>query len=61
MIIIKIKDIYYIFTLLLPATCFGSLYRSHLQAELYFIKQAMYTIDSTVTDCEIWHYMFKIL
>jgi len=26
------------FTLLLPATCFGSIYSSHLQAELLFTK-----------------------
>jgi len=30
------------FTLLVPATCFGS-FRSHLQAALYFLKKAMYT------------------
>jgi hypothetical protein len=58
----NIYDIYNIyFTLLLPGTCFGSLYRSHLQDELYFLKKVMYTIDNTVIDCEISNCIFKIL
>jgi len=48
------------FTLLFPATCFGSFLQSHLEAELCFLKKAVYTIDSTITDCEILHYIFKI-
>jgi hypothetical protein len=36
------------FTLLLPATYFGSLYWSQLQGELSFLKKVMYTIDNTV-------------
>jgi hypothetical protein len=58
-IIIKIKYIF--FTLLLPTTYFVSLYRSHFQAELYFLKKIKSTFDSTVIDCDISHYVFQIL
>jgi hypothetical protein len=44
MIVIKI---YIYFTLLLPATFFGSLCQGHLQAELYFLKKVTYTIDNS--------------
>ena len=36
MVVIRIK-VY--FTLLVSATCFGSLYRSHLQAEVLFTQE----------------------
>jgi len=48
------------FTLLFPATYFSSFFRSHLQAELYFLKKAMYAVDNIIKDCEISHYIFKI-
>jgi hypothetical protein len=38
-----------------------SSYMFRLQAELYFLKKAMYTIDNTIIDCEISHYILKIL
>jgi len=42
------------FTLLFPATCFGSIYSSHLQAEVLFTLEGdIYTIGNTVVDCEI--------
>jgi len=47
------------FTLLLPATCFGSIYSCHLQAEVLFIKKVIYTIGNIVVNCEISHYIFK--
>jgi len=31
------------------------------QAELYFLQKAMYAIVSTIIDCDISHYVFKIL
>jgi len=49
------------FTLLFPATFFGSFFRSHLQTELYFLKNAIYTIDYTIVDFDISHYTFKIV
>jgi len=49
------------FTLLFPVTCFGFFFRSLLQAELFFLKKAIYIIDNTIKYCEISHYIFKIL
>jgi hypothetical protein len=54
MIIIKIK---HIFSLLPPTICFCFLYQSHLLTELRFLKKELYTIDNTIADYEILHYV----
>jgi len=41
------------FTLLFPTTCFGSLCRSHLQAEVLFTEEGENAIDNIVINCEI--------
>jgi len=49
-----IKRYIYIIT---PSYMFRLLFRCHLQAGLFFLKKTMYTIDNTIIDCEILHYI----
>jgi len=46
------------FTLLLSATCFGSI-RTVFKLRYYLLKKVIYTIGNIVVDCEISHYTFK--
>jgi len=48
------------FTLLLPATCFGSI-RAIFRLKYYLLTKAIYKIGNIVVDCEISHYVFKML
>jgi hypothetical protein len=57
MVVIRFK-VY--FTLLLPATYFGSLYRNQLQVEVLFVLEGEITIDNIVVNCEISYYVSKI-
>jgi len=48
------------FTLLLPTTCFGSI-RAIFRLKYYLLKKVIYTIGNIVVDCNISHYIFKML
>jgi hypothetical protein len=47
MVIIRINGI---FTLLLPATCFGSI-RAIFRLKYYLLKKVIYTVVNIVVDC----------
>jgi hypothetical protein len=57
MVIIKICILHYYFQLHFLAQSFGAIF----MLNSIFFKKAMHTIVSTITDCEISHYIFKIL
>jgi len=49
------------FALLLLATCFSSIYSSHFRLKYYLLKKVIHAIGNIVVDCEISHYILKML
>ena len=59
-VIIRINGIFYIITsirLHVSTVSIGAIFRM----KYYLLKKVIYTIDNIVVDCEISHYVFKIL